>query len=251
MTPVARERRVAIVTGAARGIGRAIASRLLADGHAVVIADIDAAAARRTAEELDAGRGICVPAGLDVARYSDVERFMAEVHGRWGRIDVLVNNAGIIRRGNLLSVTEKDWDDVLAVNLKGAFNCSKHVAPYMIQRRWGRIINVASIAAKTGDITSAPGYGPSKAGMVNLTKTLARELAAYGITVNAVAPHAIETEMSAQWSPEMRQRVLQGIPLGRLGRADEVAAAVAFLASDEAGFITGATLDINGGALMD
>ena len=243
--------RVAVVTGAVRGIGKAIARRLAAAQDLVVVVDLDGAAVERAAAEIRSEGGTAVAAAADVSNYGRVEGLMGRIHGEHGSIDVLVNNAGIIRRGNLLSVTEKDWDDVIAVNLKGAFNCCKHAAPFMIAQRSGRIINVASIAARTGDITSAPGYGPSKAGMVNLTKTLAREMAPYGITVNAVAPHAIETEMSAQWSEEMRQRVLRSIPLGRLGRPEEVAAAVAFLASDEAGFITGVTLDINGGALMD
>ena len=243
--------RVAVVTGAARGIGKAIARRLAAAQNLVVVVDLDGSAVERAAVEIRSAGGAVVAATADVSDYGGVESLMGRIHRERGGIDVLVNNAGIIRRGNLLSVTEKDWDDVIAVNLKGAFNCCKHAAPFMIERRSGRIINVASIAARTGDITSAPGYGPSKAGMVNLTKTLARELAPYGITVNAVAPHAIETEMSAQWSEEMRQRVLRSIPLGRLGRSEEVAALVAFLASDEAGFMTGATLDINGGAFMD
>jgi 3-oxoacyl-[acyl-carrier protein] reductase len=244
-------RRVAVVTGAGRGIGKAIARRLAAAGDAVVVVDVDKAAAGRVAEAIRADGGEASAAQVDVSSYTDVEVLMSSIKREHGGIDTLVNNAGIIRRGNLLSVTEKDWDDVLAVNLKGAFNCCKHAVPCMLGRRSGRIINVASISAKAGDITSAPGYGPSKAGMVNLTKTLARELAPHGITVNAVAPHAIETEMSAQWSDEMRQRVLSSIPLGRLGQPEDVAAAVAFLASTEAGFITGATLDINGGAFMD
>lgn len=246
-----RRNRVIIVTGAGRGIGQAVARRLATAQDLVVIVDLDGAAAERAAAEIRNAGGQAVAAAANVADYGRVEALMKGIHDEHGRIDVLVNNAGIIRRGNLLSVTEKDWDDVIAVNLKGTFNCCKHAAPFMIAQRSGRILNVASISAKMGDITSAPGYGPSKAGMVNLTKTLARELAPHGITVNAVAPHAIETEMSGQWSDEMRQRILRAIPLGRLGRSEEVAALVAFLASDDAGYITGATVDINGGAFMD
>lgn len=245
------EHRIAVVTGAGRGIGRAIATRLASCGYAVVVADVDAESAAGTVAAITRSGQRAYPSVLDVTSYQGVERFMRDVASTHGRIDVLVNNAGIIRRGNLSTVTEKDWDAVIAVNLKGTFNCCKHAAPFMIRQRGGRIVNIASIAAKLGDITSAPGYGPSKAGMVNLTKSLARELAPHGITVNAIAPHAIETEMSAQWTEEMRQRVIAGIPLGRLGRPEEVAACVAFLVSEEAGFITGATLDINGGALMD
>jgi 3-oxoacyl-[acyl-carrier protein] reductase len=144
-----------------------------------------------------------------------------------------------------------DWHRVIAVNLTGTFYCCRAAAPLLRDAGWGRIINITSIAGKMGDIASAPGYGPSKAGVVALTKTLAREMAPWGITVNAVAPHAVETEMSAQWSPQMRAAILAGIPLGRLAREDEVAAAVLFLASPEAGFITGETLDVNGGAWMD
>ncbi|MFB3816482.1 MAG: 3-oxoacyl-ACP reductase FabG [Candidatus Methylomirabilales bacterium] len=243
--------RVAVVTGAGRGIGKAVAERLAARGDVVVVVDVDAAAAEGAANGIRAAGGRAGAEGADVSSYKDVEGLMARVARAHGGIDVLVNNAGIIRRGTLQTVTEQDWDAVLAVNLKGTFNCCKHAVPWMLGRGGGRIVNVASIAARLGDITSAPGYGPSKAGMVNLTKTLARELAPHGITVNAVAPHAIATEMSAQWSEERRQQIIRSIPLGRLGLPEEVAAAVAFLASGEAGFITGATLDINGGALMD
>lgn len=174
-----------------------------------------------------------------------------QVERTFGRVDVLVNNAGIIRRGDIESVTEKDWDDVMAVNLKGAFNCCRAVVSLMRRQSYGKIINVSSVAAKTGDITSAPGYSSSKAGMDALTKTLARQLAQYGINVNGVAPHAIETEMSAQWPPEKRKTIIDAIPMKRLGKPEEVAEAVIFLASDKAAFITGEILDVNGGFLMD
>jgi 3-oxoacyl-[acyl-carrier protein] reductase len=169
----------------------------------------------------------------------------------FSRIDILVNNAGIIRRGTIESVTEEEWDRVIAVNLKGPFICSKAVVDIMKRQGYGKIVNVSSIAGKMGDITSAPGYGPSKAGLDALTKTLARQLAPYGIHVNGVAPHAIETEMSAEWSPEKRKSIVEAIPLKRLGKPEDVAEAVLFLASDAAAFITGEILDVNGGFLMD
>jgi 3-oxoacyl-[acyl-carrier protein] reductase len=169
----------------------------------------------------------------------------------FGRLDILVNNAGIIRRGSIETVTEQEWDDVIGVNLKGAFNCCRAAAEIMIRQKAGKIVNVSSVAAKTGDITSAPGYGPSKAGMDALTKTLARQLAPHGINVNGVAPHAIETEMSAEWPAERRKAIIEAIPLRRLGKPEEVAEAVLFLASERAAFITGEILDVNGGFIMD
>jgi len=169
----------------------------------------------------------------------------------FGRIDLLVNNAGIIRRGTIETITEEDWDRVIAINLKGTFNCCRAVVGPMKRQGSGRIVNVSSIAGKLGDITSAPGYGSSKAGADALMKTLARQLAPYGIRANAVAPHAIETEMSAQWSEERRREIIAAIPLGRLGQPEDVARAVLFLASGDASFITGEILDVNGGALMD
>jgi 3-oxoacyl-[acyl-carrier protein] reductase len=187
----------------------------------------------------------------DVGRSDQVQAMISQVEKHFQRLDILVNNAGIIRRGSIETVTEAEWDQVIDTNLKGTFNCCKAAADVMIKQRSGKIVNVSSIAGKTGDITSAPGYGPSKAAIDSLTKTLAIQLAAYGINVNGVAPHAIETDMSAEWSEEKRKAIIASIPLKRLGQPQEVAEAVLFLASDKAGFITGEILDVNGGFLMD
>lgn len=242
---------VAVVTGAAKGIGRSIALALIDEGARVVPVDVDREALLSLQVEAEKREGQILPVVCDIEKSSDVKAMVEEVLGTFGRIDLLVNNAGIIRRGTIETVGEDDWDRVIAVNLKGTFNCCKAVVGTMKRQRSGTIVNVSSIAGKIGDITSAPGYGSSKAGSDALMKTLARQLAPSGIRVNAVAPHAIETEMSAQWSEEKRREVIAGIPLGRLGRPQDVADAVLFLASDAASFITGEILDVNGGAFMD
>jgi len=242
---------VAVVTGAAKGIGRSIALALIDEGAKVVPVDVDREALRSLQVEAEKRGGQILPVVCDIEKSPDVKTMVEEVLGTFGRIDLLVNNAGIIRRGTIETVGEDDWDRVIAVNLKGTFNCCKAVVGTMKRQRSGTIVNVSSIAGKIGDITSAPGYGSSKAGSDALMKTLARQLAPSGIRVNAVAPHAIETEMSAQWSEEKRREVIAGIPLGRLGRPQDVADAVLFLASDAASFITGEILDVNGGAFMD
>jgi 3-oxoacyl-[acyl-carrier protein] reductase len=243
--------RVAIVTGGARGIGKAIALTFLQEGAKVAIIDSDKERLEILKKEINKENKEAITISCDITKSSEVNGMVDEVRKRFGRIDILVNNAGIIRRGTIETVTEEDWDRVIEVNLKGTFNCCKAVVAIMKQQRHGKIVNISSIAGKMGDITSAPGYGPSKAGMDALTKTLARQLAQYGINVNSVAPHAIETEMSAQWSEERRKEIIASIPLGRLGKPEDVANAVLFLASDEASFITGEILDVNGGALMD
>jgi 3-oxoacyl-[acyl-carrier protein] reductase len=242
---------VAIITGAAKGIGRSIALALVKEGAKVVLVDVDGEVLRSLQEEIEKRGGQALSVACDISTFFDVERMVEQGLKAFGRIDLLVNNAGIIRRGTIETVSEEDWDRVIAVNLKGTFNCCKAVVGPMKRQRSGKIVNVSSIAGKLGDITSAPGYGSSKAGADALMKTLARQLAPSGIRVNAVAPHAIETEMSAQWPDERKREVITGIPLGRLGRPEDVAAAVLFLASDDASFITGEILDVNGGAFMD
>jgi len=243
--------RVAIVTGGARGIGKAIALAFVREGARLALVDVDKGILESARNEIKKNKEEVIAISCDITKSSDVRKMVDHVQKGSGRIDILVNNAGIIRRGTIETVTEEDWDRVIEVNLKGTFNCCKAVVEIMKSQRYGKIVNISSIAGKMGDITSAPGYGPSKAGMDALTKTLARQLAQYGINVNAVAPHAIETEMSAQWSEERRKEIIASIPLGRLGKPEDVANAVLFLASDEASFITGEILDVNGGALMD
>ena len=243
--------RVAMVTGAGRGIGKAISLTFVREGAKVALIDVDKGVLEAAKNEIEKRRGEGIAIPCDITKSADVKAAIYQVQKTFGRIDILVNNAGIIRRGTIETVTEEDWDRVIEVNLKGTFNCCKAVAGIMKQQGYGKIVNVSSIAGKIGDITSAPGYGPSKAGVDALTKTLARQLASYGINVNAVSPHAIETEMSAQWSEERRREIIASIPLGRLGKPEDVAEAVLFLTSNESSFITGEILDVNGGALMD
>jgi 3-oxoacyl-[acyl-carrier protein] reductase len=243
--------RVALVTGGARGIGKAIALTLIREGAKVALLDVDKEKLETLKNEIEKKKGEAITALCDITRSAEVKAMVDQVQKAFGRIDILVNNAGIIRRGTIETVTEEDWDRVIEVNLKGTFNCSKAVVEIMKRQGYGKIVNVSSIAAKLGDITSAPGYGPSKAGVDALMKTLARQLAPYGINVNGVSPHAIETEMSAQWSEQRRKEIIDSIPLRRLGKPEDVAEAVLFLVSEEASFITGEILDVNGGALMD
>ncbi len=246
------ESRVVLVTGAGRGIGKAIALAFAGEKAHVVINDIcPKDELEKVVNDISASEVRSMAIQADVTQSDQVKEMIGQIERDFQRLDILVNNAGIIRRGTIETVTEEDWDQVIRVNLKGTFNCCKAVAPIMKRQRMGKIINVSSVAGKTGDITSAPGYGPSKAAIDALTKTLARELAQYGINVNAVAPHAIETEMSAEWSEEKRKSIIEAIPLKRLGTPEDVAQAVLFLASDKATFITGEILDVNGGFFMD
>ena len=243
--------KVAIVTGAGRGIGKAIAIALAREGANIIAIDVDIQTAEEVAREIKSLDRQALAIQVDVSDSKEVNQMVQSVLKKFKRVDILVNNAAIIKRGSIEDLTEEDWDRVMDVNLKGAFNCVKAVVGTMKKQRYGKIVNISSIAGKIGDLASAPCYGASKAGMTCLAKSLARELASYGINANVVAPHAIETDMSKEWSEEKRKSIIADIPLGRLGEPEDIAEAVVFLVSDKAKFITGEVLDVNGGCLMD
>lgn len=241
---------VAIVTGGAQGIGLAIAARLAADGSALVIADLNAEGAERAASSLSEAGPTALAIGADITSDEGRARIVSAALERHGRIDVLVNNAGILPRVPLMEVTPEVWHRTMQVNLDAAFFCSQAVLPAMRAQGRGRIINISSMSARTGGQASPPHYATSKTGLVGMTRALARVVGAWGVTVNAVAPGMIDTEMLAALTSEQRQWWLEQIPLARLGTPEDVAGAVAFLASDDASYITGATLDVNGGYFM-
>ncbi len=241
---------VALITGASRGIGRSTAELFAQAGARVVLLARSAAPLEQTAEALrqvyGADRVMSIIA--DVAQVAQVDAAVQQVSDAWGRVDVLVNNAGLIHSGSLEAVTPGDWERVIGANLTGAYLCARAIAPLMQARRSGRIINIASISGQTGGMSAGVDYAASKGGMLAFTKTLARDLAPYGVTVNAIAPGQIDADPNLL-TPEARERVTQRIPLGRLGEPREIAYAALFLASPMAAYITGATLDVNGGIL--
>jgi 3-oxoacyl-[acyl-carrier protein] reductase len=244
------ENQVAIVTGAGRGIGHAIAVRLANDGARVASVSRTDSNAQRTADEINAAHPNAAKAyAVDVSDPAAVQAASAKIREDFGRIDILVNNAGVTRDGLSMRMSMEDWDTVLNTNLKGAFVFAQAVMRSMVKQRSGRIINIASIAGLMGNAGQA-NYAASKAGLIGLTKTLARELASRGITVNAVAPGFIVTDMTDVLSEEIKQAVLPRIPLGKFGEGEDIAAAVAFLASPEAKYITGQVLTVDGGMVM-
>ncbi len=243
------EGKIAIVTGSAQGIGRAIAETLARQGADIVVADLDPGRSQETVGMIEKTGRRALNVKLNVADWNDVKAMADRVLKEWGKIDILVNNAGITRDGLILRMKEEDWNLVLQVNLNGTFFCSKAVLPPMTKQRSGRIVNIASIVGVMGNAGQA-NYAASKAAVIGLTKTLAREYASRMVTVNAVAPGFIDTTMTQGLPAEVKETLQKQIPLGRLGQPADVAEAVCFLASDEAGYITGQVLHVNGGMLM-
>jgi len=242
--------RVAIVTGSGRGIGRAIALKLAEVGATVVVNDIgDATSVEGVAEEIKAMNKQSLAILADVSSPPDVARLVEETITTYGKVDILVNNAGITRDHLLMRMSDEDWDEVLTVNLKSAFLCTRAVLRHMLRERWGRIINIASIVGIAGNAGQA-NYAAAKAGIIGFTRTIAKEVASRGITANTIAPGFIDTEMTQRLEEKRRQELKKQIPLGYFGSPRDVAEAVAFLASEEARYITGQVLNVDGGMVV-
>lgn len=241
--------KVAIVTGASRGIGRAIALALAAQGAKVVASARNAEALAGLVEEIKGLGGEATAVAGDVAVEADAAKLVEEAVATYGQLDILVNNAGITRDGLLLRMKSEDWDAVLDTNLKGAFLCIRAAAKFMSKQRSGRIINMSSVVGEMGNAGQA-NYCASKAGLLGLTKSVAKELARRNVTVNAITPGFIVTDMTENMTDKAREAMTEQIPLGRLGESDDIANAVLFLASDQASYITGQVLGINGGMYM-
>lgn len=242
--------RVAIVTGGSRGIGRAIALELARRGAAVVVNyHTSADAAAEVVAEIEASGGQALAVQADVSDFTQAQELVKKTVKELGGLDILVNNAGIIRDNLIMLMAEKDWDNVLTTNLKSTFNCSKAAVRHMMRKRYGRIVNISSVAGQMGN-PGQTNYSASKAGQIGFTKALAREVAARNITVNAVAPGYVDTDINVNMPAEAKEAILGLTPLGRTGTPEEIAYAVAFLASDQAAYITGQVLAVDGGMAM-
>jgi 3-oxoacyl-[acyl-carrier protein] reductase len=242
--------KVALVTGGAQGIGRAIAETLAGLGADVIVADLQKDKAKSTAKEIaSASSRKTLGLNVDVAQQESVKAMVEKAIAEFGRIDILVNNAGTTRDNLIMRISEADWDLVLNVNLKGAFNCSQAIVRPMMKQRYGRIINITSVSGMVGQ-AGQTNYSSSKAGLIGFTKALAKEVGSRNITVNAVAPGFIETELTSDLPEEVKEMALKITPAGRFGQPQEIANAVAFLASEEAAYVTGAVLRVDGGLAM-
>ncbi len=241
--------KVAIVTGGAQGIGKTIATQLAQEGANVVIADVVEEVAKSTAQEISQKGSEAISLGVDVSILSSVEEMVKKTLDKFGRIDILVNNAGMTRDALVMRMKEEDWDLVLNINLKGAFNCIKVVSPVMMKQKAGKIVNIASIVGIIGNAGQA-NYSASKGGLIALTKTCARELASRRINVNAVAPGFIQTSMTERLPAQVKEKLSSQIPFGELGKPEDVASAVLFLVSEKARYITGEVIKVDGGMVM-
>jgi 3-oxoacyl-[acyl-carrier protein] reductase len=240
------EGKKAIVTGAGQGIGRSIALKMAHEGADVVIAEMNPDTGEKTQKEIESTGQKALRFPVDVADQGQVKAMVAEVIRVWGKIDILINNAGFDRGATLLKIKEEDWDAVLGVHLKGTLNCIQAVAPHMIENSYGKIVNISSIWGKSGAISEVS-YSSAKAGIIGLTKSVSRELGRYQINVNVVLPGLILTPTVAKMAEKYQNMIIENTPLKRIGQPEEVANVVAFLASDEASFMTGAAIDVSGG----
>ena len=241
--------KVALITGGARGIGRTTALLFAQEGARVAVCDVDEAAGLDLVQDIKEQGGEALFVRADVSQMPEVERMVAQIKERWGRIDVLLNNAGILRDATLLKLSEEDFDAVIDVNLKGVFHCTKAVAPLMVERGSGSIINVSSVVALYGNFGQT-NYVAAKAGILGMTKVWARELGRKGIRVNAVCPGFVETEMIRSVPPEILEEVKERIPLGRFASPEEIARVYLFLASDESSYLNGAVISADGGMVV-
>jgi len=241
--------KIAVVTGGSRGIGKAISRALALQGALVVVMDINGTEARAVAEDIKADGFEADSFEVNVTDVAQVDAVMGEVLEKFGRVDILVNNAGITRDTLLMRMKESDWDDVLAVNLKGVFNCTKAVTRSMMKQRAGSIINISSVVGLMGNAGQA-NYAASKAGIIGFTKSVARELASRGVRANVIAPGFIMTQMTEVLNAEIKAELQKQIPMGRMGQPEDIAGTVVFLASDQAGYITGQTIAVDGGMVM-
>ncbi len=241
--------RIAFITGASRGIGRACAIALSSSGAKVILAARQLDKLDQVAAEIRLANGEAFVVPIDLSSPDSIKEAFSKAAKDFGRIDILVNNAGVTRDGLALRMKRDDWNTVLETNLSGSFFCIQQVISPMIRERWGRIVNITSVVAEAGNAGQA-NYCAAKAGLIGLTKSLAHELASRNVTVNAVAPGFIETDMTGGLNDDQKTKITEAIPLKRIGRPEEVAAAVKFLASEEAGYITGHVLDVNGGMYM-
>ncbi len=241
--------RVAIITGAGQGIGRAAALIFAQEGARVAVVDVNAETAQAVVEEIQASGGQALVATANVADRASVDAMVKQVLAEWGRIDILVNNAGILRDAQLIKMAEDSFDAVIGINLKGVFNCTQAIAPHLIERGYGRIVNTASVVALYGNFGQT-NYVAAKAGVIGMTRVWARELGRKGITVNAVAPGFIATDMTKGMPENVIQMMVEKIPLRRMGQPEEVANAYLWLASEEASYVNGAVISVDGGVTV-